>query len=192
MINYLKGRILYSQENLISLDVGGIGFEVFLNPKTLAKINQKKEIELFITTCLKKEKISLYGFLDRLEKNLFELFINKISGIGPKTALLILDLGVNKITNAIRNADTTTFGQVPRLSKKMAQKIIIELKNQLGSLKELDLRDKSTKEQEAINALLNLGFEEWQVIKAINQLDVNNLNLQNIIKLSMKFISQNE
>lgn len=190
MINYLKGEIIFINENVLSLSVNGIGFEVFINNKTLTRINNQKEIELYIFTCFKKEKIELYGFIDLAEKNMFDLLVNKISGLGPKTAINVLNLGNEKITNAIKNAEASVFSQVPRLGKKMAQKIIIELKNKIGSIKELDLKDKSPKEREAISALTNLGFQEWEVEQALSKIEIELETLPNIIKLAMKTINQ--
>lgn len=192
MITYLKGEIIFIKENVVALNVSNVGFEVFINNKTLTKINNKKEVELYISTCFKKEKIELYGFVDLEEKNMFHLLVDKISGLGPKTAINVLNLGNEKITDAIKNAQASVFSQVPRLGKKMAQKIIIELKNNIGSIKELNLKDKPEKEQEAISALINLGFQEWEIEKALTKIDLEKENLSNIIKLAMKFINKNE
>jgi Holliday junction DNA helicase RuvA len=192
MINYLRGEILFVNENVLSLDVNGIGFEVFINNRTLTKINNEKNIALHIFTCFKKEKIELYGFIDLAEKNMFNLLVNKISGLGPKTAINVLNLGNEKITDAIKNAEASAFTHVPRLGKKMAQKIIIELKSKIGSIKELDLKDKTPKEQEAVSALTNLGFQEFEIEQALSKIEIEKENLANIIKVAMKLINRND
>ena len=186
MISYLLGKPIPEKEN-ITLLTNGVGYGVFVSDKTKNALQNKNEVELYIYTHVKEEALDLYGFQTRDERELFLLLLS-VSGIGPKTALHILNIEVNDIIFAVQNADVTLFSQVPRVGKKVAQKIIIELKNKLGSLKELDLGPISEKRQEVILALQSLGFDERSIAKSLESLQVEELTVSEAVKLAMKKI----
>jgi Holliday junction DNA helicase RuvA len=173
MISYLTGKPIVERDSLTIL-VGGVGYGVHVTEKVRAAAALKTELELFIYTHVREEALDLYGFESRTERDLFLLLIS-VSGIGPKTALGILQYPSEQISQAVQEANVGFFAAVPRVGKKMAQKIIIELRSKLGALKELDLGPVSPKKQEIILALQSLGFDENAIYSVLQDIDTENL-----------------
>ena len=119
---------------------------------------------------------------------LFEYLLS-VSGIGPKSALHIADRGVEPITQAVQQADIGFFTQIPRVGKKLAQKIIIDLRSKLGALKELDLKPESQQYSDVVSALENLGYGKDDIYRSLQNIDVEELSVQAAIKLAMKQLS---
>ena len=184
MIGYLYGKPLISGK-MCYLLVQGVGYQVEVSTTTLEAMTLKHEVELFIHTHVREDALELYGFLSSDEKNLFEVLL-KVSGVGPRSALALTGLGTNQIVQAVQQADTTLLTQVPRIGKKLAQKIIIDLKSKLGSFQELDLQSPSQARSELSQALIQLGFNEIQISKAIKDIDVDHLSLEQSIKLTLQ------
>lgn len=162
MIAKLTGKAETFTKDSIILSVNSVGYKVFFNPKP----NKPLPLTLFIHTHVKEDALDLYGFTTKEELQLFKLMIN-ISGIGPKIAINVMDKGVVAITEAVSRGDVDFFTTVPRLGRKNAQKIIIELKSKLGSLTELDLSADSSETSDAVSALVSLGFSKNEARTAI-------------------------
>lgn len=165
MIARLTGKPERLVPDAIIIDVAGVGYKVFI-PAGLTIGDE--EISLFIHTYVREDAFDLYGFLTQEELQLFKLVIN-ISGIGPRTGMLLLNQGVEAIMAAIAKADIDFFTSIPRLGKKNAQKIIIELKPKLGDLAELDLAGENSETRDAANALVSLGFKPKEARQALKQ-----------------------
>jgi holliday junction DNA helicase RuvA len=184
MISYLRGKPqIYT--NKIIIEVNGVGYGVFTSNKIIQQSQEKSELELFIYTHVKEDRLELYGFLTIQEQQLFELILS-ISGIGPATALAIMDKDPDQLVTAVQEANVAFFKAVPRVGKKMAQKIIIDLGGKLGKLKELNLAPLNPKQQTVADALLSLGWDEDSVQQAIEQIDLEQLSVQAAIKQALK------
>lgn len=142
----------------VIMDVRGVGYDVAVSATTFAQIQWHHETSLWIYTHMREQSIELFGFPDQQAKQLFQLLLS-VSGVGPSTALAISGQSAQSITTAIQQADISFFTKIPRVGKKLAQKIIIELTSKLGSLKELDLNPLSKNQSEAHEALIALGFD---------------------------------
>ncbi|OIP04278.1 Holliday junction DNA helicase RuvA [Candidatus Beckwithbacteria bacterium CG2_30_44_31] len=164
MIAKLTGKPEILDNQSIILDVNNVGYKIFFNPKP----NQPLPSTLFIHTHVKDDALDLYGFIAKDELQLFKLLIS-VSGIGPKTGINVMDKGVEAITQAVSKGDVDFFTTVPRLGRKNAQKIIIELKSKLGGLKDLDLTSDTSETKDAITALISLGFSRSEAREALNQ-----------------------
>lgn len=174
MIARLIGKPERLTPDSIIVDVDGVGYKVFVTAGT--PINQDQDrLTLFIHTHVREDTLDLYGFLSQEELQLFKLVIN-ISGIGPRTGLLLLNQGVEAITSAVAKADVDFFSGIPRLGKKNAQKIIIELKPKLGDLTALDLAGESSETRDAVNALVHLGFKPKEAREALRQAEAGDLD----------------
>lgn len=184
MIGYLKGTPLISPQSCLIL-ISGVGYAVICTKSTQMAIEGKEEVELFIHPHIKEDCFDLYGFQSEAEKFVFLKLID-VDGVGPKTALGIMERGVEAITGAIRTADVSFFSAVPRVGKKSAQKIIIELKNKLGGEQELDLVGVTGKGQEVVDALVSLGFSETESIHVAKTMDVENSRLEDTVKEAIK------
>lgn len=172
MIGFLKGLVFQKLPGQIILLVGGVGYLVTVPANLLLKLKDADLLEIYIFTHHKEDVLDLYGFSTKEELDLFKLVMT-VSGIGPKTAILVVDRGVEKVEEAIKNADTDFFTTIPRLGRKNAQKIIIELKNKLGGLKELELKEDSEESKQAMEALRGMGYTKQEAIKAVREVPSN-------------------
>ncbi len=185
MIGYLTGAIHSKSANQIILLVSGVGYLVTVPPNYLNLLKSSQQAELFIYTHVREDVLDLYGFLTHDELELFKLTLT-VSGIGPKTALLVIDKGVGKVEQVIKGADTDFFTTVPRLGHKNAQKIIIELKNKLGGLKELDLTSENEESTQAIEALRNLGYTRQEALQVIQAVPASEETLEQKISYALR------
>lgn len=189
MIAYLEGQATIKQDYLIVLTASGVGYLVFVGPKLLRSLPADGErVALYTYSHIKEDRFELYGFQNEEALSIFKMLL-AISGVGPKTALALADAGTEQLINAVQQAQVTFFTSMPRVGKKLAQKIIIELKSKLGSLKELNLETLSPKAQDVMDALLGLGFEENAVQGILSQLDLETMDLQVAIKTVIKMSS---
>jgi len=175
MISYLTGSIFTKGINyLVVMTTSGVGYKVYAPADIITSLIIDKPASLFIHTHVKEDALDLYGFNSAEELGMFELLLS-VSGIGPKTALNIFSNGkLPKIKEAIVKGDVEFFMTVPRLGRKNAQKIIIELRSKLGSLGELDLTGESGETREIIEALKSFGFnlsEAKEALKAIKDFE---------------------
>lgn len=190
MISYLKGKIIYKTGRKIEIDVQGVGYEVYFSPKDINKVLLNGEVEIFTYHHLAEDKNELYGFLKREDKQVFELLL-QVSGVGPKTSLNIFSVGGGEeILAAIAKADVNFFRQVKGLGGKGSQRIIVDLKNKVGSLAELDLA--GSESNEAIyQALLGLGFTAGEIRKVWGKIP-SDLKENEQIKFALRLLGKNK
>lgn len=187
MIAYLLGRPLIQGTSLIMV-VQGVGYGVVVGGKTLNTLATKEEAELWIYTHVREEALDLYGFLKPEDKSIFQILLS-VSGVGPRTAMGVIEGGAEAIINAVQTANVGFFSSVPRVGKKLAQKIIIELKPKLGSLQDLNLGPQNQQEADVIDALVVLGFAEHDVQGAIQGLDFSGeVPANQLIKQAIKLL----
>lgn len=184
MIARLTGQPQISDQQLI-LDVHGVGYGVAVSHKVLQQATRHDQLTLFIHTYVREDRIKLYGFLTQQELQLFKM-VTDVSGIGPATALVIMEQEPEKLITAVQEADVSFFKSIPRIGKKTAQKIIIELRGKLGEMKELNLAPLSSKEQTVVEALTALGFDDDQARSAISLVDLEGLDDAEAIKAVIK------
>lgn len=191
MIGFLKGKIEILQRPFVLIDVSGVGYKVLVSESVYKKLTTNENIKIFTYTYVREDSLDLFGFLELEDLTLFENLIT-VSGIGPKTALNIFSFGERKdIIEAIIKGDVSFFTSVPRLGTKNAQKIIIELKNKMGSDKQIDLSGKDFAENtEVIEALKGFGFTVAESQKALREIKGENLSLDQKIKMALKLIGR--
>ncbi len=187
MISYLQGKPILDKDGLIIV-ANGVGYGVHVTEKFRSLAANQPSIELFVYTHVREDALELFGFNDRNQRDMFVLLLS-VSGVGPKTALNILNFEANEIIQAVQMGDVSLFSAVPRVGKKLAQKIIIELRSKLGSLKELDLAPLSAQKQTVFDALTGLGFEERSIHQVLQNVPVDDMPLPEAIKTAMKELS---
>jgi Holliday junction DNA helicase RuvA len=191
MIGRLTGKIDCIQKNPIIIDVGGVGYRVWVTQSFIKHTRKGLKTTVYIHTHIREDVFDLYGFTDQEELLLFEYLLT-VPGIGPKTALSILERGTNAVEKAVLKADMDFFTTIPRLGKKNAQKIIIELKNKLGGLKDLDLTGQTESETKQIfNALVSMGFQRNEIIEALKKIPQENLTIEQKIRQLLKLLGAN-
>jgi len=183
MIGKLSGKAEQLAADAIIIDVNGVGYKVFVAPGLVLT----EPLSLFIHTHVREDSLDLYGFATREALDLFKLIIN-IAGIGPRTGMAIVNHGVDAVTAAVARANVDFFTAIPRLGRKNAQKIIIELKPKLGDLAELDLAGDSPDTKDALTALTGLGFKPKEAREALKQAAGDSLDDK--IKSALKILGR--
>ncbi len=191
MIYFLQGKLISKAESFVILEVNGIGYKVFLSQKAISKMPQiGQEVKLYTFLYPREDALELYGFLDPKELEVFEI-VYGIPGIGPKTALGISSLGsINQLKEVLTKGDLSFFEKVPGVGRKKAQKIALELTGKLEYI--LRAKDKTSKEikvdQEALKALLSLGFSKKSCLEVLSLIEKENPNLnpKDKIKIALK------
>lgn len=170
VITHIQGKILDKQERAVVIEVNGLGYKVFATAASLEKMREGGEASLWTHMAVREDSQTLYGFPSKDELGFFELLIS-ISGIGPKTALGILNVSsVANLRKAVSTGDTSHLTKVSGVGKKIADKIVLELKGKFGAEEDsgISLRD----EVDALEALKALGYghkESREALKAVEQ-----------------------
>ncbi len=190
MIGFLAGTIHTKESSgQIIVLVAGVGYAVTIPAHYVLELKESQTVELFIYTHVREDALALYGFLSRDELELFKLVLS-VSGIGPKTALLVIDRGAEFVEQAIKDANIDFFTAIPRLGHKNAQKIIIELKNKLGGQKELNLAEESEENLQAIEALRVMGYTGKEAEQAIRSVPPSEQTLERKISFALRALGK--
>jgi Holliday junction DNA helicase RuvA len=191
MIGSIKGIIEYREDSSLIIDVNGVGYRVLVPENVLNQINGIGEtIKLFIHTHVREDLIELYGFFQPQDLKLFQHLIN-VSGVGCKTALGIFSVGQRRdIIHAITKNDVDFFTAVPRLGKKNAQKIIIELKSKLGGGEDIDLSSTDKETDEVTAALKTFGYTKEEVQHALHSIKSENLTTSEKIRQALRYLGK--
>jgi len=188
MISSLEGKITLKSEKYAIIEAGGVGFRVHLSEKTLSKIPQiGQTVKLFIYLSVKENGWDLFGFLVFEELEMLELLIT-IPGIGPKTAANILSYAsVEDLQEAIVLGDETILSRVSGIGKKVAQKIVIELKSKVKKLaKGTGDKFKVADEIEIIDALVTLGYKVYEAREALKAVPETVKGVENRVREALK------
>ncbi len=188
MISSLEGKIILRAEKYIILETSGIGFKVWCAEKTLSKIPQKESpVKLFTYLAVKESGWDLFGFMTFEELEMFELLIT-IPGIGPKTAAGILSgASVEDLQEAIVLGDETVLSRVSGIGKKVAQKIVIELKTKVKKLaKGAGEKFRVADDIEIIDALVAMGYKVYEAREALKQVPLTIKGVENRVRDALK------
>lgn len=182
-------------KDYVVVEAQGIGFKVFTSGNTMAMMPEKaKEVILYTTQIVREDFLGLYGFSTREELELFHVIIT-INGVGPKAALSLLSVSMpDRLKMAILNGNESLLLKAPGIGKKIAQRIILELKDKLH-VDNTDNLDDDRKEEleaennlsEALAALISLGYTEKEAKGALKKLE-GSLPLEDTIKESLKLL----
>lgn len=189
MIAYLQGLLIEKHMTSIILEVSGIGYEIFVPLSTLWKLNDLNQfVKLHTQFIVREDAHTLYGFLNVLEKQLFVQLI-KVNGIGPKVALAILSgLTVDECHQAILTQNIQAFVAIPGIGKKTAERLMIELQDKIPKLLSSALPRRS--QQEALEALLSLGYSAKEAQKAIAGVQDVGDNSEFLIKRALQGLAR--
>ncbi|NGX63835.1 MAG: Holliday junction ATP-dependent DNA helicase RuvA, partial [Candidatus Anoxychlamydiales bacterium] len=172
MYEYIKGKLIEVDTQKVIIDVNGVGYKVIVPASLYSDLLNKEDISLYTSYIVKEDSQTLYGFLNKLQRAIFELLIS-VSGVGAKTAILLLGhLDIDNLYSAIANSDIRLISKVPGIGKKTAERLIVELKDKFKLLDkkfaDSNLTDKnSTVASDAIAALMNLGYNASQAQRAV-------------------------
>lgn len=195
MIGYLAGIILQKQPPQLLLDVNGVGYDITASMNTfynLAEVGSKTQ--LYTHLVVREDALQLYGFHSLEERRLF-LALIKVSGVGPKSAITILSsIEPKRFVQCIQNNDLATLVSVPGIGKKTAERLVIEMRDRLNDWQTGELTNaiatpgchKNQSEQDAVSALISLGYKPQEASRVISKLDTANLASEEIIRLALK------
>lgn len=192
MIAFLRGKIKEVGETKALVEVGGIGYEIYFIGREQGKFlkNIGQEIEIYTHHYLRENAAELYGFLSREERNMFEILIG-ISGVGPKGALNILNAAsIDILQRAIAAGDSSVLTKVSGIGNRIAQKIILELKDKFGD-EWSKLGGDIKGESDVIEALQSLGYSRGQVQEALKNLPEDLERTEDRVKEALKLLGQN-
>ena len=196
MIAYLNGKIVHKSPTHLIMDMGGFGYLVRISLNTYAKVQHLDQCLLHTTLIVKNENQSvagfeLYGFAEELEKDIFEKLIS-VSGVGATTARMMLStFRPEEVQQAILSENESMIQSVKGIGPKSAKRIILELKDKIGKVSgdvTISTPAHNTSRDEALNALIALGFAKVAVEKVVTKIIAGNpgLSIESLIKESLK------
>ena len=181
MIYYVSGPVALLEPGLAVIDCAGVGYGCRITAYTASKLKLRENTRLYVTESIREDAYDLYGFESREEQRCFELLTN-VNGVGPKAALSILSSGgPQNFTLAVMTGNEKMLTAAPGVGKKIAQRIILELKDKLGGASELDFSAGSVAAAPAANnavglataALQELGYGPTEISAALKGVDPN-------------------
>jgi len=171
MIAFLQGKIIAKQLSYVILLVNQVGYKVFVNQKFIDDLLLGNDAEMYIYQQVKEDALVLFGFKTNEELELFELLIS-VSGVGPKSALNFLSIAsVAEIKESIIMGDYALLTKVSGVGQKMAERVVLELKNKVGGLIGDQTVDQATARNDELDALIGLGYSVQQARDALKQVN---------------------
>tara|TARA_B100000809_G_scaffold265217_1_gene323347 strand:+ start:5199 stop:5780 length:582 start_codon:yes stop_codon:yes gene_type:complete len=191
MIAQIKGKLVDKTPTYVVIDCGGIGYEVKISLNTFSQIGEGETCLLYTHFVVREDAQLLYGFKETSERELFRLLIS-VSGVGSSTAMMILSsLSPSETKQAILNSDVNTLKSVKGIGAKSAERIIIDLRDKIGKVDSgatISLQSNNTVKDEALSALVMLGFGKNPAEKALDKIVKlgDDLTVEELIKRALK------
>lgn len=176
MITFLKGTLVEALPTQITVEVGGIGYDVLIPLSSFDRLPAPgNEVRVLTHLAIREDAHVLYGFMTAAERELFRLLINTVSGIGPKLALNVLSgMNVTALRGAVAAGDVKALSQISGVGKKTAERIVVELRDKIGAAgaweansEQRGLSADDQKLNDAVLALLALGFKQNEAHDAV-------------------------
>ncbi|GAA0114481.1 Holliday junction branch migration protein RuvA [Clostridium senegalense] len=194
MYEYIKGKFISINKDYVVVENNGIGYKIFTSGNTMAQMpNTSDEVKLNIIQIVRDDFIGLYGFLTKEEVEMFNLLLT-INGVGAKAALSLLSIcTVTNLKYAILSSDEKTITKAPGIGKKIAQRIILELKDKLDLQEVMEtgidetIIEMDVIHNEAFGALLALGYSEKEAEKAVKAVG-KEANIEDMIKKCLRYL----
>ena len=194
MIASLSGKLETLNSDAAIINVGGVGFKVYMPTSSLANIGRPgDDVKVYTHTHVREDNIALYGFPTTEELWLFETLIG-VSGLGPKLSLAMLSaLTPDQVTTAIATGSVEMLDMIPGIGKKVANRIILELKEKIGAGWVISPATQVTQENaDVLAALTTLGYSAAEAVKAVAALPTEGkLKLEEKVKLALQYLGSN-
>ncbi|MFZ0280096.1 MAG: Holliday junction branch migration protein RuvA [Bacteroidales bacterium] len=191
MIDYIKGKITELKPAFVIVENQGIGYFLSISLTTFSKLEGKSDVRMLVHEVIREDAHLLFGFAEKEEREIFRLLIS-VSGVGASTARMMLSsLNPTEVETAIVTSEVNILKGVKGIGLKTAQRIILDLKDKLGKLPgsgEIFSFTDNTKREEALSALVMLGFGKSAVIKVLDRIirDEKSLSVEDLIKRALK------
>lgn len=196
MISYVKGSLEGKNIDSVVVDVGGIGYKIFMSSNSIENLGEiGNDVKVYTYMRVLEDDISLFGFCTNEELKMFEQLIG-VSGVGAKLALTILsNISPSKFALAIISSDVNTLKGLPGIGAKSAQRMILELKDKLKTQEAVESKPaieepiiQDNKSTDAIEALQVLGYARKDIDVALSKIDTISLSTEDIIKQGLKYL----
>ena len=196
MFHYISGIAAELLPGMAVIDCGGVGFQVNTSAYTLSQLRAGEKVKLYTFVYIREDTFEIYGFSGKSEKHCFEMLLG-VSGVGPKAALAILSVNTPEgLVMAIVTGNEKAITAAPGVGKKIAQRVILELKDKMAketesgaipapALQTVPVSDRS-KLGDASAALAVLGYSTPEINAALKQVPIDELSLEEIIKAALK------
>ncbi len=194
MFEYISGILAEASPHKITVDVGGIGYCIYISILTFEKLPQiGSKVKIYTSAIYREDSQKLYGFLTIEERNFFET-LNEISGIGPRLSTSILGhMSIEDLHLAVEHSNTKAICKIPGIGKKMAERLVLELRDKFHKFDKQNIslpQSQSTGSiADAISALINLGYNPLEAQKAVKNAlpsDGKEPSLPDLISLALK------
>lgn len=202
MFYHLEGTVAELEPNLVVLDCGGVGFALNTSMNTISGLKPATRAKLYVCESVREDAYDLFGFLTKGEKRCFEMLIS-ISGVGPKAAISILSSNTpESLALAVLGDDIKALTCAPGVGKKIAQRIILELKDKLaketagidlasGALPVIPAADSGDATRaDAISALMVLGYSMPEINAALRTVQTEGMTVEQIVKATLRSMLQ--
>lgn len=203
MFYHLEGVVSEVEQNLIVLDCAGIGFALNVSANTIASVRVGEISKLYVSESVREDAFELFGFASKEERRCFEMLIS-ISGVGPKAAISILSSNTpGSLALAVLNGDVKTLTAAPGIGKKIAQRIVLELKDKIskeastGAFNEMPaavMAPQQTAENsaqaDAVAALLVLGYSMPEINSALQKINAEGMDAEQLVKAVLRAMMQ--
>lgn len=189
MISYLNGVVAEKSLSTVVVDVNGVGYGVFVASEDLGALNSGDKCKIYIFEYVREQAYDLYGFLHPNTKQLFEQLLD-VNGVGPRMALNMLSVGpADGVKQAIAGGDVKYLQQANGVGKRVAERVVVDLKDKIGLLASDDatafLKEGGAGNDEAMQALIELGYSPADAAKAMHGID-KNLSTEARVKQALK------
>lgn len=192
MISLLEGTVAFKGDKFAVLNVGGVGYKVHLPPETLRGLPVAgSSVQVWTHLHVREDSLELYGFPSYAEMDFFETLIS-VSGVGPKSAIGILGVApIDTLKRAIAAGETTYLTKVSGVGKRMAEKIIVELKDKLGASSVSDDTRAGLKEDaDVLDALFAMGYSQREAREALGKVPQGIAGTQQRLQAAIKLLGK--
>lgn len=199
MIAFVRGIATDMTENSVIVETGGIGYEIYMTGEGLSQLHMGEEVKIHTYFQVREDAMQLYGFLKKDDLQMFRLLLG-VNGVGPKAAMGVLSgITADELRFAVLSDDVKTLSKAPGIGKKTAQKLILELKDKLKLEDAFELKlaheqekaevsgDVSDGRQEAVAALVALGYSSTDALRAVRKVtEVSSDDVEGLLKAALK------
>jgi len=195
MFYYVEGKVTLLEQGIAVIDCGGIGFACHVSQYTMGKLKTGEQARLLTHLNVREDMLELYGFISAEERSCFKMLVS-VSGVGPRAALSVLSvMPPEKLALAIITEDAKLFMQAPGIGKKIAQRIVLELRDKMSKEQLVPVPDIAASSmmpgsvnhtQEAVAALMALGYLQADALRAMEGLDTAQMETEELIRQCLK------
>lgn len=199
MIAFVHGIAADMTENSVIVENGGIGYEIYMTGESLSQLPMGEKVKIHTYFQVREDAMQLYGFLKKDDLQMFKLLLG-VNGVGPKAAMGVLSgITADELRFAVLSDDVKTLSKAPGIGKKTAQKLILELKDKLKLEDAFELKlaheqekaevsgDVSDGRQEAVAALVALGYSSTDALRAVRKVtEVSSDDVEGLLKAALK------